>query len=129
MGETSKPISAARNGPGPLLADEPPRPGIESAGDGKFRNHFTKDEANQKLSGTREKIGPKHRWTADGESEVEHGIHADDRREVCEAEGEIFPRIHLAIESSRVAECCEPRGVRVFVVCHSLSPSMSYFWT
>src|SRR4029077_6182573 len=40
------------------------------------------------------------------------------RREIGEPEGEILPRIHLAIEASCVAECRKLRGIRVVAVCH-----------
>ncbi|MNF76079.1 hypothetical protein D3C84_581780 [compost metagenome] len=99
--------------PRPALADQATGPGIDAAGDGELRNHFTEHQAHQQLAEADQQVGPEHRRAACRKAEAEQGVDAHHGRQVGEAEGEVFPQAHAAFEVGAVAERLELLGVLI----------------
>ena len=103
-------VNPARH-PRPAFADEAPRPGIQAAGNRKLRNDLAEHQAHHELSQADENIGPPHRRAAGGEGGREQRVHADHRRQVREAQGEVLPLRHGAIEMRHIAQGTQLVGV------------------
>ncbi|MNP09501.1 hypothetical protein D3C76_1016120 [compost metagenome] len=99
--------------PRPALAHQATRPRVYATGNRELRNHFTKDQAHQQLAAPDQQVGPEHRRPAGGEAQAEEGIDPYDWREIGEAQGEVFPQAHAAIEVGRVAQFSQLLGVAV----------------
>ncbi|MNL01125.1 hypothetical protein D3C87_1215840 [compost metagenome] len=90
--------------PRPAFAHQAASPRVYATGNRELRNHFAEDQAHQQLAATDQQIGPEHWWPACGQAQAEQGIHPDHRGQVGEAQGEVFPQAHAAIEVGGVTQ-------------------------
>jgi len=99
--------------PCPFLANQTPCPWIDAAGNRELRHHFAEDQAHQQLAATDQQVSPEHRWSASGEAQAEQGINPYDRRQISEAQREVFPQAHAAVEVGGVAQFAQLFGIAV----------------
>ena len=99
--------------PCPFASPQPSRPGIDTPGHRELRHHFAEDQRDQHLSDAGDQQAPDHRWAGGGQREREHRVDADHRRQVGEAQREVRPRAHVALEVRLEPQRLELREVLV----------------
>ena len=95
--------------PGPASAPEATRPRVDAAGDGVLRDDLAEDQRDEELAYADDDQPPDHRRAAGNDGETEQRVRRDHGGEVGEAEREVGPHAHLALELRGVAEGLESR--------------------
>ncbi|MNP32541.1 hypothetical protein D3C76_1257270 [compost metagenome] len=72
------------------------------------------------MAATDQQVSPEHRWPASGEAQAEEGINPYDRRQISEAQGEVFPQAHAAIEVGGVTQFAQLLGIAVGKGCREI---------
>jgi hypothetical protein len=84
--------------PSPLRAPQAPVPGVDAARDRVLRDDLTEHARDEQLPEARDDEHPEGRRAGNREGCGEGRVDADDRREVGEAEREVPPEPHVALE-------------------------------
>ena len=103
-GHDDRPDVDPRDDPGVAPVPQPPGPRVDAAGQRVLGDDLAEDQRDQQLADTDDHDPPDRGRPPDRQAVGEQRVHADQRREVREAQGHVGPQAHAAVELAGVPE-------------------------